>query len=234
MPPIIDVSTALKEYGDRGIVLYNRVSTRSQAGPVSEGRPLLRAKTEDVRRAVAEIFDEDRIKAVVDGVEEGHVLDPRNPRKHLKRAVAETRKERILISSDVARYIRAMAFDHTDPTNREATPAAEEWAKLDEMTAGAIAVVSLEPPDLSEHDRHMKAIQRGKRSGRPGISVDDALMFLNLVQFMKVSPTEAARRVGISDKQGYRFWNQWKHHADPHDAYVFYLDQQERGYRGVG
>jgi hypothetical protein len=141
-----------------GIVPYNRVSGRAQAG---RRKVKLEQKTEPLVAAIRKRFPF-RVRTVVQGVETGKLADPR---PYLLEAAEYAKKHGcIIVASDLSRFIRAQSYHRRK--NPEAVPPMEEMDRLGIMTY-RVPLLTLLDPDLTEAARHGEAIRRTKKAGRP-------------------------------------------------------------------
>jgi hypothetical protein len=149
---------ALKRYPDRGIVLYNKVSSYSQAG---RGKVLLEEKTQAVA-AIVRMLAPGKLKRIVRAIEDGRL---RYPRPGLIDAATYAKAHNcILVAGDLSRFIRAQSYSRTK--NRNAWPASEEFARLRKLTLG-VPLATVESPFLSEDERHSLATKRTGKAGPP-------------------------------------------------------------------
>jgi hypothetical protein len=142
--------------------IFNRVSTYKGAG---KGKEKLAEKTLTVLADVLTVIGDRphvRVRDIEKGVEKGQMS---KPRPHLTRLIEDLRKwdgRKIVVARDLARFIRAEAFDEN---NLEARPTPEEFDLLREMSSGII-LATLEDPAITEAERHRRATVRGG-CGRP-------------------------------------------------------------------
>jgi hypothetical protein len=149
---------AVKRYPDRGIVLYNKVSSYSQAG---RGKVLLEEKTQAIADIVR-MLAPGKLKRIVRAIEDGRL---RYPRPGLKDAATYAKQHNcILVAGDLSRLIRAQSYSRT--TNRNAWPASEEFARLRKLTL-YVPVATVEDPLLTEDERHSLATKRTGKAGPP-------------------------------------------------------------------
>jgi hypothetical protein len=120
---------ALKQYPDARLVVYNRVSTYSQAG---KGKVRLEEKTSAIYRVIWELAPNFPLRASVRGIEEGKLSKPRPALHRAMKAARDYRGPAILVTSDLSRLIRSE--DYHRQTNPDAWPTLEEFALLREMT----------------------------------------------------------------------------------------------------
>jgi hypothetical protein len=172
---VLPLAAAVGRHPDADLVLYNRCSSWGQAG---RGKAELAAKTRAVYRAVRAAAPDRPLRAIVSGVEEGRVLDPANPRRHLRDAAgraagfaARTGRPVILVAADLSRFIRAAAYHRV--TNPEAGPTAAEFARLRELTGG-VPLATVADPGMTERERQSAATRRTGRAGRPR-RIDDEM-----------------------------------------------------------
>jgi hypothetical protein len=155
---ILHLPDALKRYPDKGIVLYNRVSSWGQAG---KGKVRLEEKTDVVQRALRKIAGYGKLKWIVPVVEYGKMSATR---PGLRRVIKGARERGLIVCApDVSRFIRSEAYDRRTNNNAEPTP--DEIALLLRM-AGRVPLATLEKPTLTESERHSRATKRGE-CGRP-------------------------------------------------------------------
>jgi len=177
---VLHLPVALQRFPEARLVCYNRVSTWSNAGP---GKHLLEEKTAALYRAVRQITDR-RSHHIEHGIEPGQVTIS-GWRPCLRRAATEARQcGAILVTMDLSRFIRAMAYSRTQ--NRNAWPTAAEFAKLHELTLG-VPLATVESPQLSESQRHSLATKRSGRAGRPRIPYELAAEIFTAVDMIYVS-----------------------------------------------
>lgn len=157
---ILSLADALEEYPDRGLAIYNRVSSWGQAGV---GKVNLKDKDRGVLEAVRGIAAPGRLKRVpISGVEEGKLSVPRP--KLLEAAEYAAGRNLILVAGDLSRFIRPEQFNHVK--NPNAWPTDEEFERLRAMTGGVI-LATVESPLLTARERQSKATKRTKKHGRP-------------------------------------------------------------------
>lgn len=163
---ILHLPAALERYPDHGIVVYNRVS--SYGKQTGKDKSKLQEKT-DAARAEVRARAPGKLRCTVQGVELGKLSAPR---PKLRRATDyAARHELIIVANDLSRFIRSEAYDRH--TNNEAVPTAEEFARLHELTGGAV-LATLADPLMTEKERQSLATRRTGKAGRPR-SIDDAL-----------------------------------------------------------
>jgi hypothetical protein len=151
---------------ERKLIVYNRVSEWSNAGP---GKCLLEEKTSAVYRAMRDVTDRPLL-AVVQAVEEGKRT---KPRRALLRAAEKARKrEAIVVTSDLSRLLRAAAYHRG--TNHDVWPTPEEFQWLHDYTRG-VPLATVELPTMTEKERHRQATLRTGKAGRPFAIPDDVL-----------------------------------------------------------
>lgn len=155
----------LKAHPDKGLVIYNRVSSWSQAGG---DQTTLRAKTEAIVSAIRASAPERRVW-VFQGVEGGKLTHPRPIIVDAAKCANENNCG--MAACDLARLIRAADYSRTE--NRYAWPTAEEFERLHELTL-RVPLVTVESPFLTEDERHSRATKRTGKAGRPR-SIDDVL-----------------------------------------------------------
>ncbi len=173
---VLHLPEALQRYPDAGIVLYNRVSSYSNAGTAKED---LDRKTYDLHRQVRAMAPGRPLYALLRGVEKGKLSKKRPKLAEASRRAVKRRA--ILVAPDLSRLIRSERYDRHDAERRETVPTAKEFAKLHKLTSGAI-LATVEPPGLTEAERHSKATRRSGRAGRPSkIAADnEAQIFADL------------------------------------------------------
>jgi hypothetical protein len=182
-PAVVPFVTAMLTHPEAGIIVYNRVSSWSQAG---KGKVKLKAKTQAVVEEVGLLIEavirlrtsegemsSCRLQFTAEGVEEGK-LSAKRPT--LLRAAEYAERHggsgpMILVASDLSRLIRSEAYDRR--MNPEAQPTPEEFARVREMTGGMV-LATLEDSPLTETELHRKAMKGASRCGRPS-EVDPAL-----------------------------------------------------------
>lgn len=149
---------ALRLYPEARIVIYNRVSSRNQAGRKCEK---LEAKTDSIVREVRRLAPL-RLRRIVRAVEEGKLSTPRP-------LLVETCKSAwelgaMVVAPDLSRFLRSEAYSRR--TNRNAWPTEEEFCRMRELTGG-VPLATVERPDLQEDERHSRATRRSGKAGRP-------------------------------------------------------------------
>jgi hypothetical protein len=142
-------------------LFYNRVTSRQQAGPKSEGMPKLKAKTEALRTE-AERLVPGRIVEVFQGQEAGKLSEPRRCLVAAARYAAG--HGLALLAYDLSRFLRARHYHRTK--NPEAWPTPEEFGRLRELTLG-VPLVTVADPRLTEAGRHARRMKRAEGCGRP-------------------------------------------------------------------
>jgi hypothetical protein len=144
-------------------LFYNRVTSRQQAGPKSEGMPKLKAKTAALR-AEAERLVPGRIlhDPVFQDQEAGKLSDPR---RCLVAAAAFAAEDGLaLLAPDLSRFLRSEDYHRTK--NPEAWPTPGEFGRLRELTLG-VPLVTVADPRLTEAGRHARRMKRAAGCGRP-------------------------------------------------------------------
>jgi len=102
-------------------------------------------------------------------------------RPKLLEAIQAAREYRaILVARDLARFLRSESYG---PKNRIAEPTAVEVAELLTMADG-VRLATIEPPTLTEWERHSRATKASGKCGRPRkISHDLAYRILEILGF---------------------------------------------------
>jgi hypothetical protein len=172
---ILHLPDAVERYPGAGLVVYNRVSSWSQAGKrkPKEGiyGELLENKTHAIVTEVLKLDPRNKLRFISRGIEKGKVSSPRPQLLRAAKFAACQHKPMIIVASDLSRFIRSESYHHQK--NPEAQPTPEEFARLHEMTYG-VPLATIEHPSMSEAERHSKAVKRTGRCGRPG-SIDPEL-----------------------------------------------------------
>lgn len=162
---VLHLPEALEQHPNSGIITYTRVSSWGQAG---RGKVHLEAKSDALVTAVRTLAP-GKLKRIVRAIEGGKLTD-RRPR--LREAAADARRrDCILVTADLSRFLRAGAYSRTK--NRRAWPTQAEFEQLRSITFG-IPLATLESPYLTEDQRHSLATRRTGKAGRPH-SIDDGL-----------------------------------------------------------
>lgn len=156
---ILHLPDAFERTGSRRCVLYSRVSSAPEK---YDGT--LESNTNSAIEQIELLGG--RVSVPFDGQESGKLS---HSRRILKAALDWVREyPQILVAWDLSRFIRAEAYDRR--SNRDAVPTDTEWRQFFELTAGAM-LATIEPPSLTEGERHSRST---KRSGRAGKRVDPA------------------------------------------------------------
>jgi hypothetical protein len=188
----LHLPAAFKAYPGRGTVIYNRVSTREQAG---RGKAKLMEKTwlfDDVKRRAPDR----RRYAVIDAIETAQLSDP-DARPELLRATryAEERKA-IIVVWDWTRLFRPAAYH--PKTNRNARPTPEDFRMLHELTRG-VRLATVMPPHLTERELHSRATKKTGKAGRPrkltAEMLAQAVAMMKVMLFPAYVPSRTARYV---------------------------------------
>jgi hypothetical protein len=149
---------ALNGQATVNIVEYCRVSSWGQSSNGSLDNQALA-----VHRAIREFAAPEKLKVrwIVRAVELGK-LSAKRPglREALKVASKYTA---ILVARDLARFLRSESYG---PKNRIAEPTAQEVAELLAMADGVL-LATIEPPTLTEWERHSRATKASGKCGRP-------------------------------------------------------------------
>jgi hypothetical protein len=130
-PLIIPFREAIERFPERGLLIYNRVSTAPQAC-----RDRLKAKTRKVLAAVvaAAPGGVSRVRCLWYGVESGKMSAPR---PILEGAVYLCLENRwLLVAGDTSRLVRAEGFDPKLPKEQQTRPTAADYAELWRRTLG--------------------------------------------------------------------------------------------------
>jgi hypothetical protein len=165
---ILKFADAVLEHPDKGVVVYNRVSTWSQAG---KGKAKLIEKTDALVAEVRQLGGKGRLRRIVRAVEEGKLSEPR---RALISACEDARKWRaIVVAGDLSRFLRA--GDYNRRTNRNAWPTEHEFAALKHLARGAV-LATVADPLMTEDERHSLATRRRGKQGRPLSAIPDKLL----------------------------------------------------------
>jgi DNA invertase Pin-like site-specific DNA recombinase len=157
----LHLPAAFKAYPGRGTVIYNRVSSREQAG---RGRVKLDEKTLALFREVRRLAPERRRWALIGAIEPGKLLDPDSRPELLRATDRAEERGAILVAWDPNRFLRAAAYDHE--TNRNARPTPDDFQMLHELTRG-VPLATVMSPHLTERDLHSLATKKTGKAGRP-------------------------------------------------------------------
>jgi hypothetical protein len=164
---ILHLPVALERYPDYGFVVYNRVSSWSQAG---KGKVKLQEKTDAVFHQVRKRAPGRVRRMPFFGVEEGKLSSARPKLLAAARYATDPynirhRGPMFLVASDLSRLIRSE--DYHRRTNPDAWPTPEEFAEFRQMTFGVICA-TLADPLMTEMERHARTMERAKQTGKCG------------------------------------------------------------------
>lgn len=157
---VLHLPDALEKHPDKSLILYNRTSGFGrQSGPNGAN---LEDKEQSLYRAVRRLTDRPFRRVVSKAGERGKLSAPR--RGLIDAAEGAHRYNSIVVASDLSRFLRPEAYDSRRNPNAEPTP--EELQRLHEMTGGVV-LATVDPPWLSEAERHSLATKRTGKAGRP-------------------------------------------------------------------
>jgi len=193
---ILYAPDAVRLFPEAKHVIYNRVSTWSQAGA---GKAKLREKTRSVNldywriapptRAFS-LFDPPEGPEVFHGVEEGKLSKNRKAFVKAIRYCREQEGPTILFASDLSRFIRSERYHRQRTPNVWPTDA--EFQRLREITEGVVLATLLDPM-ASESERHSYLTKRTGKAGRPS-KIDSELAMEILELFGGCFVSESGRR----------------------------------------
>ncbi|QDT66373.1 recombinase family protein [Calycomorphotria hydatis] len=157
-PSVLSLEEALARFSDAPIVVYVRVSERSQKSNGSLKKQ---------RRTIVECLSgKGKVESVVEAVEYGKLSVYR---PQFRKAIELAREVGAGVTAlDTTRLLRAESFDKA--TNPFSEPTADEWLKLSRLADGVKFLATVMPPSTPLEELHSGKTRRGMKasSKKPG------------------------------------------------------------------